>query len=227
MTREQQMARQVQELQATVNTLLTNLNQAQEMIDSLEAQLREAKDRIVVLESILDDQIKKAGENMLLLVVVGPGPGLVVDLASLRKVQASTRLQITRLLPASKESLKRTLERHRKRGQPIRYVHMAVHAGPEGIQLDGGLADGLWLSEILADVQVLFLAGCEGDVVADLLGVVPAVVSLREMVDDHDATVFAEVFWHEIGRGLPANIAYERTLRRCPPAVAEFAELHQ
>jgi hypothetical protein len=161
-----------------------------------------------------------------LLVGVGDDAMLQEDLAQLRRVQTQTDIRISRLLPVSKASLMRTLDRHRAAGSPVRLLHLAVHSGPEGVMFSDGVASGLWLSEHLADVEIAVLAGCSGDQVADLLGVVPAVVSMREDVDNKAASIFAGAFWLAVGLGMDVNEAFERALQRAPAAVAEFVELH-
>jgi hypothetical protein len=148
------------------------------------------------------------------------------DLAQLRRVQSQTNIRISRLLPVSKASLERTIERHRSAGNPVRLLHLAVHSGPNGLQFSDGIATGVWLSQHLAGVEIAVLAGCEGDQVADLLGVVPAVVSMREVVENREASIFSGAFWLAVGQGLDANEAFERALQRAPASVGEFVELH-
>ena len=148
------------------------------------------------------------------------------DLAQLRRVQATTNIRISRLLPVSKASLERTIERHRAAGNPVRLLHLSVHSGPHGLLFSDGIADGMWLSQQLAGVEIAVLAGCSNDAVADLLRVVPAVVSMREDVNNHDAAMFSGAFWLAVGQGMDANEAFERALQRAPALVGEFVELH-
>lgn len=148
------------------------------------------------------------------------------DLAQLRRVQAQTNIRISRLLPVSKASLERTIERHRAAGTPVKLLHLAVHSGPDGLQFSDGVADGMWLSQHLSGVEIAVLAGCSNDTVADMLRVVPAVVSMREDVNNHDAALFSGAFWLAVGQGMDANEAFERALQRAPALVGEFVELH-
>jgi hypothetical protein len=165
-------------------------------------------------------------KRRVLLVGVGDDMMLQEDLAQLRRVQSQTNIRISRLLPVSKASLERTIERHRSAGNPVRLLHLAVHSGPNGLQFSDGIATGVWLSQHLAGVEIAVLAGCEGDQVADLLGVVPAVVSMREAVENREASIFSGAFWLAVGQGLDANEAFERALQRAPASVGEFVELH-
>lgn len=224
-TREQALQRQVTELQATVKTLLADRGRAEQRIEQLERELSAAKARIAELEARLPNETPVKT----LLVGIGPdngsGPGLSLDLSALRRVQTMTGLRVTRLAPVSKANLERLLERYRKSGEPIRYLHLSVHGSHDGILLDDGIADAAWLSENLAGVEVLVISGCETDFVADLIGVVPAVVSMREKIEHMDAMIFAEVFWMGIGQGKSTRAAFDEALKRCPPKVAEFVEL--
>lgn len=161
------------------------------------------------------------------LVVVGADvPELRIDLASFRKVEMQTGLGFKRLVAPSLDKVERMLERARASGNPIKYLHISAHAGPEGIQLGQTLVDGEWLSQHLRDVEVLLIAGCESDQVADLLGVVPFVISMLDAVGSEDARLFGEAFWVEIGRGRAPLDAYYEALKRCPPAISEFSQVH-
>lgn len=164
--------------------------------------------------------------NVRLLAVIGPDKPLEVDLAALRKVRAKTQLHFTRLMNVTSTHFERYLERARMANAPVRYVHLAVHASAEGIQFADRIVDGVWLSEHLQGVEVLFLDGCEGDWLGDLLGVVPYVVTVMEKISHHHAMLLTEGFWTEIARGLEPPDAFYTMLDRCPPVISEFAQLH-
>ena len=88
------------------------------------------------------------------------------------------------------------------------------------------MVDGNWLSERLAGVDVLLLAGCEADGVGDWLGVVPHVVTLAEEISGEDAGTLTLHFWTGIGRGLEPGVALAMALERCSPVVGEFVVRH-
>lgn len=222
-TREQALSKRVQELEGTVSTLQTLLNEKQRQIEKLETDNVEMRQRLAALEA--SSARPEPAPAQTLLAVIGDDPMLQVDLTALRTVQQRTGLRFTRLVPATRANLERFLERHRKQGQPLAYIHFSVHSGAEGLQFADGIADGVWLSQHLAGVQVATIAGCNGDHVADLLGVVPAVVAMREEIENNDARIFTEVFWTAIGQGRTAEQAYEMSLKRIPPTVSEFIEL--
>lgn len=217
----EELRQQVETLRRDVASLQRMLVEKQNEIDRLNERLRQLERGVTAAEATAQDVRRKV-----LLVCIGTDKMLEVDSAMLRKVQAQTQIRITRLLPVSKAGLKRFIDRHRASGRPIDYVHFGVHAGPQGLVFEDGIASGLWLSQQLAGVQVVLIAGCNGDQVADLLGVVNAVVSLREEVDNHEAALFATAFWLAIGNGLEPEEAFERALAAAPGSVAEFAELH-
>ena len=194
------------------------------------AQIGVLQARIQELETQLARYLPKPANSAqpALLVGVGPEAGLDVDLTALREVQRKSNgcFRFTRLLPVSFENLKNSLARRREAGNPIRNVHLAVHAGEDGVIFTDGLVSGVRLSEVLQDVDVLLLAGCEADQVGDLLGVVASVITLREAVPMGDARAMTTVFWGAIAEGLDAAAAFERVLERCP-AISEYIELHQ
>ncbi len=205
------LASRIADLEGQVDMLLKKLSIAMSKIAQLEGGPAPPKPLLSVRPQ--------------LLVAVGPDAALQVDLAALREVATATGLHYTRLLPVTLGNLKAALARRREDGCPIPYVHLAVHAGPNGLQFLDGTASGVELSEVLAGVKVLLIAGCSADQVGDLLGVVPTVVTLREAITHEDARALTRVFWQAVGEGLTGEQAYGRVLERCP-AVAEFAELN-
>lgn len=217
---------QTSQQKATIDTLQSLLVNRQAEIDRLNARVWQLEHPPAATPAMASPTSDGPALRPVLLAAIGTKKMLTEDLAALRRVQAQTGLRLTRLLPVSRSSLERTLERHRRQGTPVRYLHLAVDAGPAGLVFDDGLADGVWLSEQLAGVEVTVIAGCQSDEVADLLGVVPFVVSMREEVENRDAAIFAEAFWMAIGQGLDAATAFEQALRRAPAAVGEFVELH-
>lgn len=222
-TREKALEEQVKELQSTVNLLLQQLNEKQQQINILQTENADMRHRLEALEAAMVRQSPVS--QLTLLAVIGDDPLLQVDLTALRTVQQRTGLRFIRLIPSTRAGLERILERYRKQGQPMAFIHFAVHSGPEGLVFSDGLADGVWLSQNLAGVQVVAIAGCNSDIVADLLGVVPAVVAMREEIENNDARIFTEVFWMAIGNGRTADQAFEIALKRIPPNVSEFIEL--
>lgn len=161
-----------------------------------------------------------------LLAVIGDDPNLKIDLAALREVERESELRVSRVYPVTKAKLKSMLDRHRVSGRPVEYVHMSVHASPEGLVFQGELVDAQWLSDNLKSVKVLLINGCESDQVGDWIGVVPTVVTMREAISHEDAAQFAKLFWLNIASGMLAEDAYYAARERSPQPVAEFVELN-
>ena len=214
-----EIQQEIARLRATVDTLQKMIEEKNAQIAALRAELDITKARLLQLEAI------ENRKDRVLLAVLGTDEALQVDLSVLRGVANRTGMRLTRLMPVTKTSLDTYLSRHRAQGRPVRYVHFAVHSGPNGLQFADGIADGLWLSEVLADVDVVLIAGCQSDAIGDLIGVVDTVVSMREDVRHSDAASFAGAFWTAIGEGETPEAAYDKALRTVP-RVSEFAELH-
>ncbi|MFN8466317.1 MAG: hypothetical protein U0X20_12240 [Caldilineaceae bacterium] len=161
-----------------------------------------------------------------LFVCVGEDRALMLDLAALRAVRSATNLRFVRLLNATRVRFATTLRRERSFGRPVELLHLAVHASPAGVEFADGIADADWLSEQLLGVQVMLLAGCEGDSIGDWLGVVPHVVTLSEEISHEDAAILTQHFWHNIGLQKEPGEALNEALALCPPVVSEYVVRH-
>jgi len=193
-----------EEWQKRVQMLERDIAGLQRMLVEKQNEIDQLRERIRQLERgvITDNPNTPTERRRVLLVGIGDDAMLQEDLAQLRRVQSQTNIRISRLMPVSRASLERTIERHRAAGTPVKLLHLAVHSGPQGLLFEDGIADGLWLSQHLAGIDIAMLAGCSNDTVADLLRVVPAVVSMREDVDNRDAAIFAGAFWLAVGQGM-------------------------
>ena len=230
-----------EDLAVEVKQLKAEVAQLRQENEGLKAVNNSLMKRILALESERAEwqierqqYVTRAGvfaemqvEPLKVLVVVGPDRELDRDLTVFRKLQAQKKLKFRRLRPASCNSLERYLERKRMDRHPVEYAHFSLHGNREGLLFNDGLIGGVKLSELVGGIKVLVLDSCEGDWIADLLGVVPFVISLMEEVEMHDAMLFGEAFWSELWTD-PSDPegAYERALDICPPVVGEFAELH-
>lgn len=161
-----------------------------------------------------------------LLVVTGPI--MRIDLSQLRGAQRKYSGQFTwgRLVDPSGEDFSREMTRARRLGRPITWVHLGVHGNPGGVELGGKLYDGEWLSSQLSDVDVLLLAACDSDSVADWLSVVPWVVSFAEEIANEDASMFAGAFWGALAGGHSPDEAVDAGLTACSPEVSEYVRRH-
>lgn len=211
---------------ATIKTLQDLLYEKQAEINQLMARIWQLEHPEHAPPAAVELAAQEGEKRPPILACVGNDKQFEVDLAALRAVRTKTGLRFSRLYPVTLDNLERKLNRDRVNGTPVRYIHFAVHSGPEGLLFQNDVATGQWLSQRLSGVEVAVIAGCKSDVVGDLLGVVRAVVTMREEIRNSDAAVFTEVFWTGIGNGLTVDRAFEDALDRCPPEVAEFVELH-
>lgn len=227
LSQEQMLEQKVRELENTVKVLQRHSTQDAARISELERMTQEQAERIHFLEAELARYQAPKNANNTLLVGIGDDPLLRADLAALRGVErvVRPRLNISRRMPVTKDNLKRALDTARRKGKPIRYLHLAVHSSDAGLEFGDGLADADWLSENLDGVEIAVLAGCKNEAVGDLLGVVPAVVTMNEEIENNDAWQFAEVFWRAIGEGKSVEAAWELCEERCPAGMMEFAQL--
>lgn len=218
-----QQSEMVKRQDATIKTL-------QSLLYEKQAEINQLMTRIWQLEhpehGTAASVAQKTEKRVPILACIGDDGMFEVDLTALRAVRTQTGLRFSRLYPVTLDSLERKLNSDRASGKAVRYIHFAVHSGPEGLVFGDGIATGLWLSQRLSGVEVAVIAGCKSDVVGDLLGVVRAVVTMREDIRNSDAALFTEVFWTGIGNGMTVDQAFEEALDRCPPEVAEFVELH-
>lgn len=212
--------------EATIQTLLRSLSDRDATIQRLNKRVLELERHqpLPAPEPVQPDP--PAGSVPQLLVVLGNDPQLRVDLDALRGVERAGKLTIARPYPDSMNGIRVVLDRNRNRGEPIRYVHFAVHSAPEGIELGRGeLVTPDWLSDNLKSVQILFINGCRSDAIGDWLGVVPYTVAMRHEVANTDAVQFAYAFWDAVGDGLDAEAAFRRARQRSPQVVSEYVEL--
>lgn len=229
------LANRIRELEATVARQEATIQSLLRAITDRDATIAKLNKRVLELERHQPAQVDtlpaadppaQRDNPPQLLVVIGNDPALRVDLDALRGVERSGKFSIARPYPDSMNGIRVVLDRWRNRGDPIRYVHMAVHSAPEGIEIGRDeLITPDWLSDNLKSVNILVINGCRGDAVGDWLGVVPYVVVMRHEVANNDAVQFAFAFWDAVGDGLDVEAAFRRARQRSPQTVAEYVEL--
>ena len=122
---------------------------------------------------------------------------------------------------ATKEEIKRRMQRAREDHKPFRHVHVSAHGTDEAVQLVDGPADGKWWNDVLVGVEVVFLAACHSSGVGDwLAGKNRVVVEMDSNVQDELAYQFTYLFWRSVlaGRGADEAFAMARTEL---PAIAD------
>ena len=221
-----ELQRKVADLQRDVASLQRMLVEKQNEIDALNKRLRELE-RMAPPPNV--DASPLETRRQVLWACIGNDPMLRLDLAYLRRVQAQTRARLATLDPVTMKDLEAALDRERRNRTPILFLHLGVHSDQDGLFFADGKATWDWLSERLAGVQVLMLAGCSNDRLADKLRVVDTVVSVRgREIQNNDASQFVEAFWVAVfSPGVPSHSqAFEQALEIAPARVGEFVQLH-
>lgn len=223
-----ELDRLIKELSSTIKRLSAQLTEANTALAEATTQRDELQRKVRDHEQLNAGgvQVFDAKPESPLLVAIGSDAKLKLDLASLRAVETDTGMTFRRIENATFELLKRHLDRARANDRPYDKLHLAVHSGPDGIYLSGGIVNSEQLSEILRGVRILVIAGCESDAVGDYLGVVNHVVSMTEKVSHTDAALFARAFWEEIGNRCEPSEALRLALKRSPSGMSEYVEYH-
>lgn len=197
-----------------------------EQVDFLVAELQRSGIRIAELEKKISEKVSNVFsiERKALLVVTASDVTGWMDLAAARSQPVG--LTVSRINGVTREKLKRYVDRGRMYNRPIELLHIGAHANEDGIKFDDGVADADWLSEHLAGVRVLLIAGCSADALGDWLGVVPYVVTMAETVRGDDAAKFARAFWAEIGAGNDPSASLDAAFLRAPSGMEEYVERH-
>lgn len=192
------------------------------MLLAKEHQVSKLTERIRQLEQSVPAPSRR--QKQALLIAYTAQKMLEEDLAALRGV---TAFQRDVLKNATMAKLKMLIDERRGMGDPVRNVHLAMHAGPNGVAFEDGVADGLWLSQALAGVDVLVIAGCQSTRQAYLIGVVPNVVSMRDDADSASARIFSRAFWEAIGDGKDPEDAFYEARNRSPVQMDEMVAFHK
>jgi len=217
---EEALEKRISDLERDIQALQRMLTQKQNEIDRLTERIRQLENGVVLP---VEPTARQRRRRPVLVLGIGTDRMLEADLVALRGVH---ELQLAVLRDVSRRSMEALLERHRANGFPVRYLHLAVHACDDGLAFADGLADGLWLSRHLSGVEVLVIAGCQSAEVGDLLSVVPYTITMRDEIDNRDASIFSRAFWTEIGHGASVDAALAEALRRSPSVVTEMVEAH-
>lgn len=221
-SREAQLAKRIADLEDHIKRQDIVIERLQSMLYDKQSKVEELTERVKQLEQ---DGVKPKSKDRKesLVLVVGEDKMLRIDIAKLRGIKT---LRLSVIDNASMLELRSILEERRSTGQPVKLLHISTHSGPEGVKFTDGLADGQWLSENLKDVEILVIAGCKAHRVASLLTIVPFVVSMRDEIENTDASTFSYHFWSAIGEGKEAEDAFHYALEKSRVVVSEMAEFH-
>jgi hypothetical protein len=245
-TREERMLREIGELENTVATLLTKLNESQRQIEDLRQQqirlqdaqreiadlrnqLKTANARIAELEIVYDiapgqTPVRISPKRKLhfpLLVICGPDANIVgADLTVLNGIG----IRYTRLSDATQSDVADTISQAREDGRLYRWLLISAHAGPEGIILKDGIAPADFWMRHLSGIEVVGIAACKGTNIADHLRDRAGFVwYFREDVPNEPANKFVQKFFQRLNAGETPETAFIACLDAVPE-VAAYAD---
>ncbi len=212
------------DLAATVKVLQGDHVRDVQRIGQLERELADAKERIRFLEGQQSQQPDPAdtrGPDFPLLAIFGPDKAITTaDEAALNQ----SGIPFKCIYAATQPLVADELARRRRSHDLYRWLHIATHAGPQGLLLNDDVVGRDWWNQQLGGIEGVFLAGCTDVAVADwLLGVVKWVLSFTVDVDNDLARQFALVFWGAMSEGKPPRDSY-RLACRSVPALAKVSD---
>lgn len=220
-TREAQLSKRISDLEEHIKKQDIVIERLQEMLYEKQSKVEELTERVRQLEQTGKKATPKRKPNLVL--AIGTDKALRIDIARLRGIKT---LRLSVVDNASKGELRSLLDERRSNSNPVKLLNLSAHSGPEGVMFSDGLADAEWLSENFKDIEVLVLAGCKAHRVASLLTVVPFVVSMRDEIENADASTFCYHFWFAIGDEQEAEDAFHYALEKSRDIVSEMAEFH-
>jgi len=223
-SREAQLAKRITDLESQIRKHEATITTLQNLLYDRQAKVEELTERVRVLETnTTQSNPRPTQRKPSLVLAVGADRMLQVDIARLRGIR---KLQLSVIEDATKSEVEKLLRQRRSDGRPIKLMQISAHSGLEGVAFSDGIADGLWFSEHLKDVEVLVLADCQSHNVASLLTTIPFVVSIRNKIGNEDASTFSFHFWFAISDNKKPEDAYYYALEKSSHKVSEMAEYH-
>lgn len=238
-TQIESLSKEVKDLKAAQESFVRQFALQQELIDKLRTQIDEQRDRIQELELENERLRKITSRNHLrdvLLAVIGPdAPGsketekMGLDLASLRQAVKGSAIHLRSIENATQGSITSTLARNSIDGNPIRYIHIASHAMPNGILLSDGIMSAKYLSDVIPPgVDVIVINGCSSEMMGDPLGAsANYVITTNRDISHEEAANFAQLFWSAIASGYSVENAFSSASSRMSPRFREGMYLHK
>jgi hypothetical protein len=223
--REEALMKRQGELEAFVQMLLDKLNESQRDLEGVRSALIKANQRINELEMLYEivpptSASRRAARQRMqrpLLVICGTDPEVAgYDLTVIDGIG----IRYTRLLDATASEV--SAEIHRSNGS-YRWTLVSAHTTPEGVELkDGPAPNDFWMTQ-LSGMEVVGLATCRGEGIADhLADKVDFVWYFREGVETNAASLFVQKFFQRLNSGEGAENAFISCMDAVP-SVAPFA----
>lgn len=208
----------------------------QSMLVEKQAEIVELRERVHQLELELErtqgerprrsnqKSAKVSDDGLNLILAIGDDRTLTEDLMLLRGLP---RVKLEVINGVTTKTFEAILGDRRAAGTPVEYLHLAVHANPNGVKFADKVVDALWLSDRLEGVKVLVIAGCESTCVGRLLAVVPYVVAMRATIDNSGAAIFTQVFWQAISEGSTPDGALKKAMSRSTSPIREMVDVYR
>lgn len=215
----------ISEMQGIINTLATQLGDAQRVIGQLQDKMH-----LMELERAAGTAASgssKGGKRLPvrpLLIVCGDDPNVAgADLAMLNQIG----VRYTRLWLATGELVADEVRRAHEDGRPYRWGLVSAHAGEGGVQLADSVKNPQWWARNFAGFEAVLLAACTTTNVADALrDKVGFVAYFKEDVPTLDASKFVLCFMQRLNAGDDAETAFTSACDAVP-AVASYADFRR
>jgi hypothetical protein len=223
---EEALAKQAAEHAQSIAKLRTEyevkIDALQEQVRFLLTELADARIQITQLQAPKSERITtEQSHKQTVLLIYGDANFGENDRNALQRAGAD----FVTLRAATKDMIRRRMQRAREDDEPYRYVHISAHGTDDFIKLTDGPADGKWWNDVLVGVEIVFLAACHSAGVADwLAGPGRAVVELDSAAADESAYMFTYLFWRAIIAGRNANDAFQ-VARTELPSIADQVSL--
>ena len=203
---ERDFAADMVNLNATINTLRRQLDDADQQIKLLQTELtatrtelHEARAEIRTLRSMMSTTKRRPAHGRQLLLICGDDP----DIAGMDEAAISAiGLRYTRLLDATVESVTEELQRAAEDDRLYSWVCISAHAGPTGVRLAGQIVPNEFWMRTLRGVAVVALPACQTTHLADYLrDKVGFVWYVREPVANGPANRFMTRYFQRLNAG--------------------------
>lgn len=130
-----------------------------------------------------------------------------------------------RITDGTFSSLREELQRKRQDGRQYKVVHISSHSSKEGVLFTDGLVGGDELSNVLDDVELLFLASCSNVSIADkILGVVRNIILVYEEINNEDMQGFVYNFYNHLKLSFNIEESFTHAME-ISPEISEFVDL--
>lgn len=225
---EKDFATDMVNLNATINTLRRQLDDADQQIKLLQTELtqtrtelQEARAEIRTLRGLMSTYKRRPAHGRQLLLICGDDP----EIAGMDEADISAiGLRYTRLLDATAESVTEEMQRAVEDDRLYSWVCISAHADSTGVRLKGQIVPNEFWMRTLRGVAVVALPACQTTHLADYLrDKVGFVWYMRENVANGPANRFMTRYFQRLNAGDAPLDAFTSACDTVPE-VAPFAD---